>query len=189
MVPKPRRSGRPLQGVKTEREALVLELRVRPQRWSASQRRDGYGRSPAGGSFAGAGDELGEGLLPRRRPRRRGHGLVVRPRTNLTGELQVALELAVQLPFDDLVRDLHGHDPPRIPFPGALSTPAVRSIVLETSFCQESWRLGGARLCRPGERPDPLRERFRSAAGTAMQDAPHPIVRCRRLVATSGEPS
>src|SRR5436309_1766864 len=97
MIPKPRRSGNPLQGVKAERQALVLERRVRQKRWPTSQRRDGNGRSSRDGSLAGAGDELGDGLLPRRRPRRRGHGLVVRPRTDLTGELQVALELTVQV--------------------------------------------------------------------------------------------
>ena len=30
------------------------------------------------------------------------------------------------------------------------------------------------RLCRPGERPDPLQERVRTAAGTAIQAAPRP---------------
>ena len=68
MIPEPRRSGRPLQGVETERQALIDERRVRQQRWSTSQRRDGYGRTSAGGSLAGVGDELGNGLLPRRHP-------------------------------------------------------------------------------------------------------------------------
>src|SRR5262249_8943233 len=74
-----------------------------------SQRCDSNGRPSAGGSLAGAGDEPGDGLLPRRRPRRHGHGLVVRPRTDLAGELQVALEPAVQVGFEDLLRDLHGY--------------------------------------------------------------------------------
>src|SRR2546421_686458 len=101
VLPKPGWAGRPLQSVETERQSPVLELRVRQQRWPTPQERDSYGRPPAGGSFAEEGDELGDGLLPRRRPHRRGHGLVVRPGAHLTSELQVALELAVQVPFED----------------------------------------------------------------------------------------
>jgi len=41
-----------------------------------------------------------------------------------------------------------------------------------------TWRPVVPHVCRPGERPDPLQERLRTAAGTAMQSAP----RCYRLV-------
>ena len=40
-------------------------------------------------------------------------------RTDLTGELQMALQLTAQESFEDLVRDLHGRGPPRMPLPGA----------------------------------------------------------------------
>jgi len=109
VLPQPRRAVRPFQAVDAERPMLVFEVRVRQQRCPFLQRRSGDGRTLASVTFPEAGDETGDGLLPRCRPRGRGHHLVVRLGAALARELQVPLILAVQVGFDDRASDLGRH--------------------------------------------------------------------------------
>ena len=146
---------RPLQGVEAERHAVVLKGGVRQQRCPLLQRRGGGRHASAGVALAEAGDELGEGRLPRRLVRRRGHRLVVGLGAGLAYELQVALGLAVQIPFQDLVRDLHGRVPPQmfILRQGVTTAVAFRSIVLEVVCWPGKWRPFTPRRVRwPGKR-------------------------------------
>ena len=108
----------PLQGVEADRHAVVLKGDVHQQRCSLLQRRGGDDGPSVGVALPVAGDEPGEAHLPRRQAGRLGHRLVVRLGAGLADELQVSLGLAVQIPFQDLVGDLHGRVPPRMLFSG-----------------------------------------------------------------------